>query len=140
MVIVARGCGWSVVGPQIVQIELCWKGRGLTLCLSLCTGHETRPIRPTVRPHEDEMIVWFYNIVLDFSFDLLKYDWYDWSMDWLTDARIDLLIKMLMMHLVSLVHFLCQLFAQKFGFPLFLTKAWPTDGRTDGPTDGQNRL
>ena len=30
----------------------------------------------------------------------------DWSMDWQTDARIDHLIKMLMMHLVSLVYFL----------------------------------
>ena len=53
----------------------------------------TRPIRPTMRPHDDEMIVW----------------WWD-----------------CMRH-----HYL----RSKSSIIPFLTKAWPTDGRTDGRTD-----
>ena len=53
----------------------------------------TRPIRPTMRPHDDEMIVWWRDYVrffLTFSFfDLLKYihgSVRDRSMDWQTDV------------------------------------------------------
>ena len=39
------------------------------------------------------------------------------------------------MHLVSALYLVCQLFAWKYWFPLFLTKGWPTNRTTDQPTD-----
>ena len=52
-----------------------------------------------------------------------------------TDGRIDHLIKMLGgNHLASQRYLLEHLFARKCWFPLFLTKTWRTDGRTDGRT------
>ena len=35
-------CGWSARVLQIVRIEWCWMGRGLTLCLSPYTDHENK--------------------------------------------------------------------------------------------------
>ena len=62
---------------------------------------KTRPLRPTMRPHDDEMIVWWRDYVrffLTFSFfDLLKYIHgcvTDRSMDRQTDGWIDRLIEM----------------------------------------------
>ena len=54
--------------------------------------------------------------------------------DWWTDG---LSYRDALMHLVSLVNLLWHLFARKYWFPLFFTKAWPTDRPTNGPTDGQ---
>ena len=45
-----------------------------------------------------------------------------------------------MRYLVRLICLLGRLFAQKYGFPWFLTKALPTDGPTDGRTDRQTLL
>ena len=71
--------------------------------------------------------------------------WYSWCdrrtdelKDWWTNG---LSYRDAMMHLLSLVNLLWHLFARKYWFPLFFTKASPmdrrTDQRTDGPTDGR---
>ena len=92
----------------------------------------TRPIRPTIRPPDDEMIVWWRNymrvILAYFCFDLLE------STDRWTDEPNDRSYRYSRMLQVGLVD-LSKLFARKYWLSSFLTKAWPTDGRIDVPTD-----
>ena len=57
--------------------------------------------------------------------------WTDGLTDWWTDG---LSYEDAMMHLVSVVNLLWYSFAKKCLFPLDFTKAWRTDGRTDGQT------
>ena len=104
------------------------------------SNNKTRPMRPWWR---DYLRV---KILLDLHY------WYsrwcsqcDRRTDGLTDWWTNVLsYRDAIMQLVSLVNFLWHLFARKYWFPLFFTKAWPTNQPTDGPTDrrtdGQTRL
>ncbi len=68
----------------------------------------------------DCMLTWLHEILgISLLFALA------WRTDGLMDGR---------RFLVSLIYLLEHLFAWKCWFPLFLTKAWPTDRRTDRPT------
>ena len=95
-----------------------------------------------MRPRDDGMIEWWWDylkveILLDFhiSWYSRRYLWCDRRTDELKDWWTNVLsYRDAMMHLVSLVNLLWHLFARKYWFPLFFTKAWPTDGPSDGPT------
>ena len=105
--------------------------------------------KPKVRWKRNQKWLYADVITWDYSWPTLALtcsNWYSWmcyrQINGLTDRWTGRpSYRVVMMHQEGLIYLLWWYFARKCWFPLFLTKAWPTNQptnrRTDGRTDGQ---
>ncbi len=100
----------------------------------------TRPKRPTMRPHDDEMVVRWLWYSPCFTLASTFWNWNSWKLDRLVNGPTDRWKNRLSykdVHDASRESSIIPLsvVCSKKRFLWFLKKAWPTDGRMDGRMD-----